>query len=75
MFVPALVVSKVHAAISSPEKEIKMQTKKLKITPNYMIACVGGGSNAIGMFSEFLKDKNINLVGVEAYGKGTGRNA
>ena len=56
-------------------KEIKMQTKKLKITPNYMIACVGGGSNAIGMFSEFLKDKNINLVGVEAYGKGTGRNS
>eukprot|EP00299_Pterocystis_sp_00344_P020270 c9951_g1_i1.p1 GENE.c9951_g1_i1~~c9951_g1_i1.p1 ORF type:complete len:173 (-),score=45.27 c9951_g1_i1:472-990(-) len=34
-----------------------------------VIACVGGGSNAIGMFSAFLKDKKVQLIGVEAGGK------
>ena len=34
-----------------------------------VIACVGGGSNAIGAFAEFIPDKNVKLVGVEAAGK------
>lgn len=38
--------------------------------PDLLIACVGGGSNAIGLFSEFLKDENVNIVGVEAAGLG-----
>jgi tryptophan synthase beta chain len=38
--------------------------------PNYIIACVGGGSNAIGIFYPFLKDKDVKLIGVEAAGKG-----
>ncbi len=38
--------------------------------PDYVIACVGGGSNAIGLFSGFLKDENVCLIGVEAAGKG-----
>ncbi len=38
--------------------------------PNLLIACVGGGSNAIGLFSEFLKDSNVEMVGVEAGGRG-----
>ena len=38
--------------------------------PDYVIACVGGGSNAIGLFSGFLNDKDVRLVGVEAAGKG-----
>jgi len=38
--------------------------------PDYIIACVGGGSNAIGMFHPFLEDKSVKLVGVEAAGKG-----
>ncbi|MBI64047.1 MAG: tryptophan synthase subunit beta [Chloroflexi bacterium] len=38
--------------------------------PNYVIACVGGGSNAIGIFSGFLRDENVNLIGVEAAGEG-----
>ena len=38
--------------------------------PKVIVACVGGGSNAIGIFKEFLKDKNVNLVGVEAGGHG-----
>jgi len=36
--------------------------------PNVVVACVGGGSNAIGIFSEFVKDENVSLVGVEAGG-------
>lgn len=38
--------------------------------PDIIIACVGGGSNAIGIFNEFIKDKKIRLIGVEAAGKG-----
>ncbi len=38
--------------------------------PSAIIACVGGGSNAIGIFHEFLKDKKVGLVGVEAGGRG-----
>lgn len=38
--------------------------------PDTIIACVGGGSNAIGLFSEFLKDESVSIVGVEAAGKG-----
>src|SRR5690606_39096378 len=35
-----------------------------------IVACVGGGSNSIGIFTEFLGDKNVRLVGVEAGGRG-----
>lgn len=38
--------------------------------PDYVIACVGGGSNAIGMFSAFLDDEGVNLIGVEPAGHG-----
>ena len=38
--------------------------------PDYIVACVGGGSNAIGIFHPFLNDKDVKLIGVEAAGKG-----
>lgn len=38
--------------------------------PNKVIACVGGGSNAIGMFNDFIKEDGVELVGVEPGGKG-----
>jgi tryptophan synthase beta chain len=38
--------------------------------PDAVIACVGGGSNAIGLFSDFINDENVRLIGVEAAGKG-----
>ncbi|REL32449.1 tryptophan synthase subunit beta [Thalassotalea euphylliae] len=38
--------------------------------PDYVIACVGGGSNAIGMFNDFIKEEGVKLIGVEAGGKG-----
>jgi tryptophan synthase beta chain len=45
--------------------------------PDYIIACVGGGSNAIGIFHPFLNDKKVKLIGVEAAGRGldTGEHA
>ncbi len=52
-------------------KEVKQQIKRLeKKNPNVVIACVGGGSNAMGIFSEFINDKNVALVAVEAGGRG-----
>jgi len=44
--------------------------EKLGRLPDYIIACVGGGSNAIGIFYPFLKDKDVKLIGVEAAGRG-----
>ncbi|APA83911.1 tryptophan synthase subunit beta [Francisella tularensis] len=38
--------------------------------PDAVIACVGGGSNAIGMFADFIDEKNVKLIGVEPAGKG-----
>lgn len=38
--------------------------------PDYLVACVGGGSNAIGFFHAFLEDKEVALIGIEAGGKG-----
>jgi tryptophan synthase beta chain len=45
--------------------------------PDLLIACVGGGSNAIGLFFAFLQDANVKMVGVEAGGEGivTGKHA
>ena len=39
--------------------------------PNKVIACVGGGSNAMGVFSAFLSDEKVELIGVEPFGKGS----
>lgn len=41
--------------------------------PDAVVACVGGGSNAIGIFSAFLDEAEVELIGVEAYGQGNGR--
>lgn len=52
-------------------KEIKSQIKKTEgVLPDYVMACVGGGSNAMGAFTDFLKDLSVHLIGVEAGGKG-----
>lgn len=52
-------------------EEIKQQIlKKEKRLPTAIVACVGGGSNAIGAFYEFINDEDVKLIGVEAAGKG-----
>ena len=51
--------------------EAKDQIKKAEgRLPNLLIACVGGGSNAMGLFYPFLNDKNVKMIGVEAAGEG-----
>ena len=59
-------------------KEARRQClEKLGKLPDEAIACVGGGSNAIGLFAGFIDDKSVRLIGVEAGGKGlaTGEHA
>ncbi|KAH7883140.1 tryptophan synthase beta subunit-like PLP-dependent enzyme [Phlebopus sp. FC_14] len=52
-------------------REIKAQMKEaIGKLPDVVVACVGGGSNAIGSFYEFIPDKSVQLVGVEAGGEG-----
>ncbi len=52
-------------------REAKRQIlRKEDRLPSAIVACVGGGSNAIGIFYEFLNDKDVRLIGVEAGGKG-----
>lgn len=57
-------------------REIRAQCiKDYGRLPSYVVACVGGGSNAIGTFHEFLDDKKVKLIGVEAGGKSEIQNA
>ncbi|WP_333638094.1 tryptophan synthase subunit beta [Tissierella praeacuta] len=52
-------------------KEAKNQVlQKEGRLPDYVVACVGGGSNAIGLFSPFYHDKEVKMIGVEPAGKG-----
>lgn len=52
-------------------KEIKKQIRKINGTlPNAIVACVGGGSNAIGSFYPFISDQEVSLYGIEAEGSG-----
>ncbi|MDD4939377.1 MAG: tryptophan synthase subunit beta [Candidatus Omnitrophica bacterium] len=44
--------------------------RKEKRLPDYLVACVGGGSNSMGLFYPFFKDKNVKFIGVEAAGLG-----
>lgn len=53
------------------KQQILTQEGKL---PDYVIACVGGGSNAIGMFNDFIQEESVKLIGVEAGGKGVDTN-
>jgi tryptophan synthase beta chain len=70
------MVARFQAVIS---EEIRWQLKEQTGSerPDYLIACVGGGSNAAGAFYHFLDDKDVHLVAVEAAGEGirTGKSA
>ena len=56
-------------AIIGKEAKIQMQETFTR-QPDALIACVGGGSNAIGLFYPYIGDNNVQLIGVEAAGKG-----
>ena len=53
-------------------RQVRKQTGRL---PDYLIACVGGGSNAMGLFAPFLSADQVRMIGVEAGGLGPGQNA
>ncbi|HLV69197.1 MAG TPA: tryptophan synthase subunit beta [Xanthomarina sp.] len=58
-------------AVVSEEIQWQLQEQTGKNKPDYVIACVGGGSNAAGAYYHFLEDLNVKLIAVEAAGKGT----
>src|SRR6201985_2408023 len=62
------MVRNFHRVISR-EAKVQMMEQEGKL-PTAIVACVGGGSNAIGAFYEFLGDKEVRLIGVEAGGRG-----
>lgn len=62
------IVRDFQAVISREIKE-QMLEKEGKL-PDAVLACVGGGSNAIGTFYHFIEDKNVRLIGCEAAGRG-----
>ncbi len=55
-----MIGEEVHSQILEAEDQL----------PDYAIACVGGGSNAIGLFNEFISHQSVKLIGVEPAGKG-----
>lgn len=63
------LVARLQAVISQEMKE-QLKIKTGRDYPDKIIACVGGGSNAIGAFYHFLENKNVKLYGIEAAGKG-----
>ncbi|NPA11643.1 MAG: tryptophan synthase subunit beta [Epsilonproteobacteria bacterium] len=56
-------------AIIGYEAKAQILAKENKL-PDYVIACIGGGSNAMGIFSHFLEDENVECIGIEAGGLG-----
>lgn len=63
------MVARFQSVISEEIKK-QLQQEIGNPYPDYVLACVGGGSNAAGAFYHFLSDEHVNLVGVEAAGKG-----
>jgi len=57
-------------AIVSEEIQWQLKEKEGTTKPSYVVACVGGGSNAAGAFYHFLEDTKVKLIAVEAAGKG-----
>jgi len=57
-------------SVISEEMKVQLQDQEGRNKPDYIIACVGGGSNAAGAFYHYLDDESVKLVAVEAAGKG-----
>lgn len=64
-------------SVISEEVRIQLQEKEGREDPDYVVACVGGGSNAAGLFYHYLNKENVGIIAVEAAGEGiaTGRSA
>lgn len=64
------IVARLQAVISEEIRE-QLKEQEGRELPDYVIACIGGGSNAIGAFYHFLEDDSVKLIQVEAGGHGT----
>ena len=62
-------IVKYFQKIIGEEVKIQLKEKENKL-PKAIIACVGGGSNSIGLFNEFINDTSVDIYGIEAAGKG-----
>ena len=60
----------IFQSVISEETKKQLLEQTGKSEPDYVLACVGGGSNAMGMFYHFINDKEVKLIAVEAAGKG-----
>ncbi len=63
------MVARFQSVISEETKK-QLKEKTGIETPDYVLACVGGGSNAMGIFYHFLDDEDVKLIAIEAAGKG-----
>ncbi len=63
------MVAKFQSVISA-ETKMQLKVAEGRENPDYVLACVGGGSNAMGMFYHFLEEEAVQLIAVEAGGKG-----
>jgi tryptophan synthase beta chain len=68
------MVARFQSVISSEIRK-QLQSETGTELPDYVVACVGGGSNAAGAFYNFLDNASVNLIGVEAAGKGVNSGA
>lgn len=57
-------------SVISEEVKVQLKEKENRESPDYLVACVGGGSNAAGLFYHYLNNLTVKLVAVEAAGKG-----
>jgi len=57
-------------SVISEEIKIQLQEKEGREAPDYVVACVGGGSNAAGIYYHYLDNPNVGIIAVEAAGKG-----
>ncbi len=63
-----MMVRDFHRVIGDEAREQMLERERR--LPDHLVACVGGGSNAIGLFYAFLNDENVRMTGVEAGGEG-----
>ncbi len=66
---PFPTIVREYQKINGEDTKIQFNQKENRL-PDAVIACVGGGSNAIGIFADFIEEKNVRLIGVEPGGKG-----
>ena len=57
-------------SVISAETQVQLLEKENRDYPDHVIACVGGGSNAAGLYYHFLENPRVNIIAVEAAGKG-----